>query len=356
MLSRDRVRRASVFTVLAGLLVAAHVGARSLPSDPFAFFGPTIRLSRSDLAKLDRREVLVRVLPADDGHLAVFAAVSLGAPPYALIQWTREIERFKRGPLVQRVGRFSDPPVDADLDALTLDTNDLEALRKCRPGKCDLKLAESEIAAMQTAIRGALQPISQPDGDGWQQAALHAFRRVLLDRVTLHARQGLLALPAYADGARRMSVGEAFSAIVARSPYLTGTVPSIVNALQAPATAAGEGFYYWSRERYGAGRTVVSVTYVRLLQPDEPALPAAMTVSTQLFASHYTEGGVSVTAVLCDAARTACYLAYVNRTQSDVLGGLFGGLKRALIEQRIESDTPTLLRGVRDRLESGREP
>ena len=152
-----------------------------------------------------------------------------------------------------------------------------------------------------------------------------------------------------------MSVGEAFSAIAARSPYLTRAFPDAVNSLLAPtAHAAGqESFYYWSRERYGAGRTVVTITYVRLLQPGDAARPQALSISTQLFASHYIEGALGVTAVVCDEAHAACYLAYLNRTQIDLLGGLFGAFKRAAIEGRIESDTPKLLRNVRRRLESG---
>jgi hypothetical protein len=50
---------------------------------------------------------------------------------------------------------------------------------------------------------------------------------------------------------------------------------------------------------------------------------------------------------------SACYLAYLNRTRVDLLGGLFSGFKRAVIEDRIESDGPKLLREVIRRLESG---
>ena len=151
-----------------------------------------------------------------------------------------------------------------------------------------------------------------------------------------------------------MSVGEAFTAIVARSPYLTRDLPAAVNALLAPAhnPIAGNSFYYWSRDRYGAGRPVVNLTYVRLLEPDDAVGPRALTISTQLFASHYSVGALGLTAVVCDRPG-ACYLAYLNRTQVDFLGGVFGSIKRAVIEDRIESETPSLLQGVRRRLESG---
>ena len=337
------------FWLLAGVVVviAAAVPAAEEAGDPFAFFDPSVKVTARDRARLDRDEVIVQSLPADDGHLAVFAATRLNAPPEVLLAWTRAIEAFKKGFQVVRVGRFSDPVADSDLDALVLENDELDALRKCRVGTCELKLGAAEIAEIQDATRAA--------GKGWREAAQHAFRRVLIARVRLHRQRGLLALPPYADRSRRMSVGEAFSAIVARSPYLTRALPDVVNSLLAPPPDAGvadESFYYWSHDSYGAGRPIVTVTYVRLLRRNDPGVPLTMTISTQLFASHYTEGALGLTAVTCDDARTACYLVYLNRTQVDFLGGFFGAFKRSAIERRIESETPELLRDVRQRLES----
>jgi hypothetical protein len=316
-------------------------------TDPFAFFEPSVKISASERSHLDQDDVIVRMFPADDGHVAVFAATRLNAPPESLLQWTRAIESFRQGLQVVAVGRFSEPVADSDLDRLVLDDDELNALRKCKVGKCDLKLAAVEITEVQNAVRAA--------GKGWREAAQRAFRRALIARVRLHQERGLLALPPYADRGRRVSVGEAFSAIVARSPYLTNRLPKVVNAMLAPPRNLGvdESFYYWSHDRYGAGRPVINVTYVRLLQRTDPGVPQALTLSTQLFANHYTEGAVGLTAVTCDASET-CYLVYLNRTQADFLGGLFGGFKRSAIEGRIESETPNLLRDVRQRLESGR--
>jgi hypothetical protein len=340
-------KRLWVFAATMAIAGWAVVVTAGQAVDPFAFFDPSVKISANELARLDQDDVIVRMFPADDGQVAVFAATRLNAPPEALLQWTRAIESFRQGTQVVAVGRFSDPVADSDLDRLVLEDDELNALRKCKVGKCDLKLAAVEITEVQNAVRAA--------GKGWREAAQRAFRRALIARVRLHQERGLLALPPYADRGRRASVGEAFSAIIARSPYLTRALPNVVNAMLAPHRNLGadESFYYWSHDRYGAGRPVINVTYVRLLQPTDPGVPQALTISTQLFANHYTEGGVGLTAVACETPRT-CYLAYLNRTQVDFLGGLFGSFKRSAIEGRIESETPNLLRDVRERLESGR--
>lgn len=64
--------------------------------------------------------------------------------------------------------------------------------------------------------------------------------------------------------------------------------------------------FYWSKDVYNAAKPVVTVTHV-----------------------------------------------YLNRSQLDVLGGMFGFLKRSVLEGRIRRDTPQILRALRDRLESG---
>jgi hypothetical protein len=47
---------------------------------------------------------------------------------------------------------------------------------------------------------------------------------------------------------------------------------------------------------------------------------------------------------------------YVNRSQLDVLGGLFGGLKRAIVEGKLKNESADVLNAVRRRLESGPPP
>jgi hypothetical protein len=332
--------------VIIVVLAAAHVG--SSRANPFSFFEPSVKVTPAERLRLDADDIVVRTLPADDGHVAVFAATRLDASPESLLQWTRHIEAFREGSQVVGVGRFSEPPADSDLRSLVLNDDELDALKKCKVGNCGLKLAASEIADVQQAVRAA--------GDDWRAAAQRTFRRILIARVRLHRTGGLLTLPPYADHGRRISVGEAFSAIVARSPYLTRALPDVVNSLLAPphgSDDAGESFYYWTHDSYGSGKPIVTITYVRLLRLDDrgSAIPQALTLSTQLFASHYMEGALALTAVTCDATPAACYLVYLNRTQVDLLGGFFGTFKRRAIEGRIESATPDLLRDVRRRLE-----
>src|SRR5262245_527053 len=124
---------------LAALLLPAALAATA--PDPFAWLQPAVTIDRAARNRLDRGEVIVRVLPADDGEVAVFAAARLDADAETLARWVNAIARLKKSPYVLMVHRFSDPPGLDDLNGLTLDEGDLDAIRDCRPGNCELKLA-----------------------------------------------------------------------------------------------------------------------------------------------------------------------------------------------------------------------
>jgi hypothetical protein len=339
-------RRLAAAAALAALIGAGMIASEG-GSDPFAFLAPTIELTRDHRAALDAGRAIARALPSDDGHLAIFAAARLDAGPEALMAWTEAIEALHRGVLVRAIGRFSVPPVESDLAALRLSDVDLEALQQCRPGACKVKLAAAEIVAVQQAIRAA--------GHEWRGAAERAFKQVLLARVRDHRDHGLTALPAYADRERPASIYEVFAGIVTRSPYLAARLPTLAVALETPALAqipASASFYYWSTEDFGTGKPVTSVSHVRYWMPASGYAPGAVSASTQIFASHYMNGALSLTMVLCEPDGAPCYLAYVNRTHTDVFGGLFGGLRRSIARQRLETQAPRLIAALRDRLQT----
>jgi hypothetical protein len=273
-----------------------------------------VTLNQADRDRLDRRDLIVRILPAHDGELAVFAASRLDAGPDALVAWTRAIAELKKGPFVPAIRRFSEPPVPQDLEGLRLDEGDLDDIRGCRPDRCDLKLAAGEIVSMRAAIAGG--------GAAWTEAVQDEFRRIILAR-----------LDSYRAG-----------------------VPNIETSLAGyPGIdlADSESFFYWSKERYGNAKPVIAVTHVTIIRPGADGQPVVLVLGKDIFATHYRNASLGMTAIVRDHVRDVSYLVYVNRSHVDVLGGVFGGLKRKVIEGRIRSESADLLTRVRNRLEGG---
>ena len=325
-----------------------QAGGERPDGNAFGMFAPWIVLSNGDWRRLDANEPVVRTLHGEQGQVAVFVATRLDARPDALAAWTRAIAELKQSRFVLAIGRFSDPPAVSDLGALSLDERDLDAIRRCTPDDCGLKLAASDIQALRRVIAGA--------GGDWRSAVQIAFRRLMVARVNAYRKGGLSGLPRPAENGTSHPPDATFETILGASPYLR-QIPHLERWLREyPAVDAGrvESFFYWSKELYGGGKPVVSITHVGIVRQEASRrLPAVLVAGKQMFATHYLEGGLGLTMVLQDPAGERTYLAYLNRSQIDFLRGFFGKLAREIVEGRLERHAPSIIRGLRQRLEGG---
>ena len=97
---------------------------------------------------------------------------------------------------------------------------------------------------------------------------------------------------------------------------------------------------------------MISVTHVVLMPPRDGRSPLIM-VGTQVYASHYLDASLTVTAFVRDLRASRAYFVYMHRSSVDLLGGLWGGLARSIIESRARKDGPAILNRVAERLASG---
>lgn len=334
-------------TLLLPTLLAPDRQPRSAISasrDPFATFRPWVEITQDDRARVDRGEILVHVLPADDRQVAVLGVLAIKTDPDTFVAHMENIEALRTNPpRVPVTKRFSQPPVRSDLAPLVLEPGEAASIRRCEPGDCKLKLAATEIARLgavaRTAAGGSPNPLQQ------------AFRDVLFDRVTRYLDGGLDALPPYADKSEGVRTADALARLMQRLPFLTERLPALAAFVsrfpRAPAKD-GPGFLYWSVDRV-EDRPIVSATHVAITRhaPDS-GLPPVVVAGKQLFATHYYHASLGITSLVGQGPR---YLVYINRTELDVLGGFFGPLKRALLESRLRRDVTGLLAGLRTRLE-----
>ncbi len=320
------------------LLVRGSTAAVSdIPRDPFAWLLPAVHVDSAARGRIARGEVIVQILPASDGELGVFAATRLDADPEMLAVWAGSIADLKKSPYVLAVRRFSDPPVLEDLDDLVLEEGDIDSLRDCRQGRCGLKMAAGEIESLRRA--------ADAGGLVWKDAVRRQFREIVVDRVKAYRSQGFAGLSPYVDRHVPVYPTSAVGVLLDHSPYLRSDPI-------ADLAARTESFFYWSKEQYGTGKPVITVTQVDVVRPQGPCAVRVALVSTEILATHYRNASLGLTAVVEDVAGQA-YLVYVNRSQLDVLGGFFGALKRAIVEGRLKNESVIVLGELRRRLESG---
>jgi hypothetical protein len=236
------------------------------------------------------------------------------------------------------VRRFSTPPGLDDLKGLSLDEGDLDAIRQCRPGNCTLKLAGDDISSLRQAASAG--------GPRWKDAVQQEFKRVVLSRLAVYKAGGFVGVPPYEDRRKPTDPRIALDVLLAHSPYLHSNVL---------AGDPPQSFFYWSKEQYGAGKAVIAMTHVDIVRPQMRSAVRVAVISREIFATHYRNASLGLTAVTEDAAGQR-YLVYVNRSQLDLLTGVFGGWKRALVEAKLKSESVSVFNEVRRRLESGPPP
>lgn len=309
-------------------------------------FPLVLSLTAGDYTRLDAGEALIDLLPADSKEVAVRAVTRIEAHPKRLIQWTRRIEALSQGRYVPAIGRFSNPPRLSDLGALSLDDEDLTDLRRCRPGKCGVKLSDAEIARMREALSAA--------GVEWKNAAQQTFRTIVLARAERYLAEGHTASASYHDARNPVLLDSEFAAVASEVALVHPRLFSLTNYLSLYPQGDipdVESFLYWSKETLGA-KPIVSITHVVMIESRDERIREAIVAKKQVYASHYFLASLSFTAISASPDGRQRYLVYLNRSRSDVFDGVFGGLIRRTIARRLRAEAPQALQALRQKLES----
>ena len=331
------------------MIVQSAIAQSATPSDPFAFLAPSIQISAADRARVERGDTIVNILQSRPHEVAMVAITPTTMTPERLAQWIGDVEKLKATPVnvVHHVKQLSAQPSLEEFSSLELPPDDVRDIRNCKPGSCEVKLTEPEMARMRSEMQKA--------GTGWLARGNAVFREIAHDRVTAYLSGGLAALGPYADGHGEPSRATAFATLVSNSPYLR-RVPALLAMLDHPRATGPEvtSFTYWSVEQLGA-KAVASATQTIITTSTEPGAPAVVSAGKQIYATHYSSASLNIVALVHrpGSAATPYYLVVVNRTTIDAVGGMFGPITRRVVEGRMKRDAPELVATFRRRIEAG---
>jgi hypothetical protein len=297
----------------------------SAASDPLAPVLTThFGFTSHDLKTLRAGQPIAKLLPQRlDREIGVAGAIRIARPPAAFVRAFEDIERFESGGGFLLTRRISSPPVPEDFAELTVPPDDVEALRTCRPGKCDVKLGG-----------GALQEFRKLDWNRTDvQSEVDALaRRLALEYVTAYQKGGNKALAIYRDKERPTFIADEFADMVKESGVLLETLPPLSNYLidyPANPPAGINEFFYWSVAQFGL-KPVMRINHV-VIAHTEGARAQYAIATKQLYASHYFHTALEVRALVDDDERPGLghYLIVLNLARSDGLTGMFGGIVRS---------------------------
>lgn len=308
-------------TVSAILALATSAYAQQPPPALTQFLRHTIALDAAQLAMVERGEAVVKVLDTPNKRdVAVFGIITAEASRESYARHLRDFQRSLQSPARARFGIFGDPAANADVQAVTLDRQDADDLRKCQPGKCDFKLPATEMQRIRDRVDWSAAD---------QRAQVTAYaRQRLLDYATDYRGRGDSAMVVY-DDRGYVRASDAFADLLAQSPYVYQYAPSLTRYLGAYPRAKLDGVsdvLFWSETQAPRMRRTLTVTHLAVYSP--PELPGTtLAAAKQIYANHYFEGAFDLTTIVDrqkpDGSR-GLYLIVLRRFRFDNLpsGGL----------------------------------
>lgn len=317
-------------------MAAAVVPAEEAPPRPF--LRQVIGLDDSQLAAVEKGEVVTKLLETSGKEeVAAFGVVKTAGDPARLLKKAREVQKFREVPEIPEMGLFSSPPQLADLRGLTHPPDDIEALRKCKPGDCPVKVGTT-----------ALERVAKVNwkADDAEQQAIALMNQAIVDFVSAYAEGGTDALGGVVDKKAPKSRSQEYRTLLANSPYLVDYVKEFNDYLAAYPKGKLEGaedVLYWTKDTFGL-KPVVSARHMTLYAHPRGALIA----DKLLAATHYFNAALDITAGVPTADGKGMYVLTLFRTRLDPPTGMLAGVLAGKVRDGIET-------GVRENLKRARQ-
>jgi hypothetical protein len=346
-----RVRASIMRSLIVSMIITSRAHAQGMPPTLAQFLQQSISLKGDEITAASSGAPVVKVLdPSDQREVAVFGIVSIGVTRSFYVERATDFPSALRDPTRLHFALFKDPAVVSDADAFSLPHDDLKDLAKCQPHSCKLKLPADAIAR----LRAILGPAA-PSADSLVNAY---FRARMVDYVTGYRARGNTALLEYDDQRSADSAVQVFHALLSRSPYTYQYAPSLQRYLEnypADRPAHAREAIYWSEDDLPGLKPTLTIAHEVVYAPSE--LPGSTLIATkQLYADHYLDGALDLTAVVDGAkvgaaADTGIYLVVLRRLHFDDLpsGGIMN--VRGKVVGKLRDQMTASLRSAKSRAE-----
>lgn len=324
--------RSSLLFLIVALVLSASARAQAVKkADVFDELRRTGAFTEEDLKRLEDGETVIKELERTvKREVALIGAVRIEFP-YELAR--RGLERTvetQRRESAREYRQFGDPPKEADLQGLGFDESDLDDLANCRVGDCKWNLSEKIIESLRAEVDW--------DSSGAFKKASEVLKRELAGYLAIYSKSGNGSLMIYSDTDLKVGLADEYGALFSSLPFVdrfAGTFGAYARNYPDGRPDGTESVFDWSEVKIGL-KPVVMITHTVTYEPGDPAM---FSVSKQVFANHYFDSTLGVTALFGfpgNGGRPESYLIFISRSRASALRGRLGGLMRGLIEDQAQ--------------------
>ena len=304
-------------------LLVCFAASTTLAQASLAEFQQLLREKASfeerDVAALELNQPVVRLVPpSNKREVAVTGLVNINASAEDFLRSYRDSMLQKSNAAILQIGRFGPEPALADIAGLSLEAKDIEDLKECVAGACQVKLSAPMIERFRKEIDWAA-----PD---YQLRATNLFKEMLVAYIKDYRAHGEAALIEYSDKRDRVSLATEQRELSSAGGYINSVLADTKSGLQLI-----EETLVWSKIKFGL-KPVIAVNHISIYKRDSGVGPQVLVASKQIYANHYFNAFHALTAFVNVPGAT--YLVYENRSRADGLEGPFGKIKRGVVEKK----------------------
>jgi hypothetical protein len=345
--------RGLMYTAIFLTFISAALSASVAQTNPNlqTYFKDYIGLTDEQIAAIRGGRAFAKNLNsrmADE--IFVFGAVYINATPDSYLHYAQDFNRLRSVPGFLAIGEFSEPPQLSDLNALTLDSEDVKELKDCKPADCKIQLPASSIDDVHRLVDWS-QPNAAEELD-------ELVRKKVLKHLINYQREGNDVLGIYNDKRNPTKVPEQFKYMLSYSKALPKYLPDFYNYLlsyPAAKPANVENSFYWAKVKFGLKPTL-RVVHVLTLHGDAAVEPVYAVVEKQLYSSHYFQTALDLTFCVRDTTdpqATGFYLIKTLGSEQTGLTGFKGSIVRKVATDRSASSLQKSLSAIKEALEHG---
>ena len=346
------ITRTAIGTVALMLLtaaVASRPGFSQSAAELEKFFRQDIGLSEEQIAAIRSGQPVATPLPPrTPAEVLLFGAIYIHAAPETYFQRGRNFDRLRKVPGFLALGIFTDPPQLSDLQGFTLDSQEIEDLKNCKPGDCMIQMPATSIEALHQSVDWGASDVDE------QLNSL--LQRTALELVVAYQREGNTALGVYNDKRDPTAVPEQFAYLLSFCRTLSDREPDFYHYLLAyprAKPASYEDTFYWAKVKFGLKPTLRVVHMVTMR--GGPADPVANAIARkQLYSSHYFEAGLELSVSVREGyapKQAGFYLIQSMGSEQAGLSGVKGSIVRKAAVGRAVSNLQRALVAIKSDLE-----
>jgi hypothetical protein len=332
------------------LTAGTGLGTNEPAVEPYTFFHEYVGLSDDQIQGIRNGKAVAKVLQSRiPDEVFVFGSVYVQSTPERYLKLASDVEALRKLPGYLAIRKFSDPPQLSDLEGFTLEEQDVQQLKDCKPGHCELQLPTEAIEAFQQSVKW-----SAPDQT---DQVNRVARQMALECLLRYLQGGNSALGSYRDKSHPTEIAETFQSLLSWSKALPVYLPEVQSyLLDYPKVKSGnfESEFHWEKINFGLKPTlrIVQTIVYRGTRPTGPVFAVAQ---KQLYASHYFESALDLTVCVKDSShpeQAGFYLITLKGSQQAGLTGFKGGILRRVAVDKTRSSLERALASIKQKLET----